>query len=125
MFTQTKYTCQICNYSINDELEIFNSVFEKPDISDTKRYKIYGDIKSLLLGEIQIHHIKPLSQNGKHSPSNLIVLCDNCHISINKIENHNLNKKSKFSKIKHRVLDFFKGNILGDFSKKKLLNTKG
>lgn len=66
---------------------------------------------------MQIHHIQPLSKKGTHKWNNLIVICNDCHQRINRIDRDSfkeLKSKLKFlSKKKKEVKVIAKGNKSG------------
>ena len=82
LFKQYDYTCQICDYSIKPEVELFETLFNRP----TTNKQPYLDIRSLLLSLIQIHHIVFKKDGGSNNLSNLIVLCKECHEKINSFD---------------------------------------
>lgn len=79
---------------------------------------------------MQIHHINPLRSNGSHEWTNLIPLCENCHTTINSIDNLLNHKNSNLgldnsegfcSSIAKASVVLF-GNVFGNFQKKKNKN---
>lgn len=99
LFEKTEYTCQICGFSIKDQVNSLNN-FEKP--TSKKGLRAYYNIRSVILSQIQTHHITPLSEGG--SPSrydNMIVVCNLCHNSIHEIEDR---KKLELEDTSNKVL---------------------
>jgi 5-methylcytosine-specific restriction endonuclease McrA len=83
LFKECNYTCQICGFSIQDQIEALELI-EKPTASeDLNQYYIY---RSKVLNQMQSHHIQPLSKNGKNGKSNLTIVCDECHKKLHREE---------------------------------------
>lgn len=77
MLRERNYTCEQCGFSIKDQIDEINRIeFEKTYNMPIEKFHEW---KSLILSQLQVHHIKPLVDNGKNSKSNLILLCEKCH----------------------------------------------
>lgn len=126
LFEKFNYTCQVCDYSISEDIKEFDELYpiEEFDFSDKYRQKYY-DARSVLLSRMQIHHITPLRSSGSHHWTNLIPLCERCHTIINSVDNLLVHKHSNLelenrdnspiqkALSKAKVIIF--GNIFGDF----------
>lgn len=97
LFLKTDYTCQICHYSISSLVKKIEKV-KRP--TNEKKLKEFLDERSEILSQIQVHHITPLSEGGSDDDDNLIVLCEDCHISIHNRKNEHYIKKEEDIKFK-------------------------
>jgi 5-methylcytosine-specific restriction endonuclease McrA len=76
LFEEFEYTCSECNFTIKEQVKILDDMEKN---IDRKKIKQFNDYKSLILSQMQIHHIIPLAKGGKNTKSNLVVLCEECH----------------------------------------------
>lgn len=51
-------------------------------------------------GDLEIHHIRPVAKGGNNAPSNLVVLCPNCHQDA---DNDNTARKDLKKVVKNRT----------------------
>jgi len=77
---------------------------------------------------LELHHIKPISENGSSSIENVIVLCPNCHRTVHKIrtkmladnpyfeewiyERYGLDTGQKLIELAYEQVSFENGNLI-------------
>lgn len=44
--------------------------------------KEFNEYKSLILSQLQVHHVVPLSGLGTNGENNIVCVCENCHNKI-------------------------------------------